>query len=344
MCVWQSKIMVNKSSLINSPKSPKSLKNSSAAYVTFATAEAAAKAIACVDMYTFDSRLLRASFGTSKYCNSFLRGSGCGNPECLYLHEMGQEEDSFSKEQIQQGLANRTGEVKKMEHLVGDQAANFTGFPPPSEGLPQVSPTGAANATASAAASAATNAANSEEETTVSSSTSTSPTPADVNVTVPPTKLSFASVAAKSAPVAFIPPHNPHAHAAHLPPHLPPHANVPPSPPLTYRVTHTPPIAPISPPQPDPRVFLPRQHVPPPLPALPRPRRQHGSQRELGRQHEHGKHEHEQHEHEWDPESRSVQVRARANRASETSIALRRSQPVHSPCAHSLNLNSPPLP
>jgi hypothetical protein len=48
----------------------------------------------------------RASFGTTKYCSYFLRGIQCVNPECMYLHDYGDEEDTFNKEEIilQNGL------------------------------------------------------------------------------------------------------------------------------------------------------------------------------------------------------------------------------------------------
>ena len=35
---------------------------------------------------------MRASFGTTKYCNAFLRNMSCSNPDCLYLHELGEDE------------------------------------------------------------------------------------------------------------------------------------------------------------------------------------------------------------------------------------------------------------
>lgn len=57
--------------------------------------------------FPLDGRSLRASFGTTKYCNAFLRGLTCNNVDCLYLHELGQEEDSFTKEQIQSGQVSR---------------------------------------------------------------------------------------------------------------------------------------------------------------------------------------------------------------------------------------------
>ena len=47
--------------------------------------------------------LPRASFGTTKYCTFFLRGSQCSKLDCMYLHELGEEEASFTKEDMQQG-------------------------------------------------------------------------------------------------------------------------------------------------------------------------------------------------------------------------------------------------
>lgn len=36
--------------------------------------------------------MVRASFGTTKYCNAFLRHAPCTNPDCLYLHTLGDDE------------------------------------------------------------------------------------------------------------------------------------------------------------------------------------------------------------------------------------------------------------
>lgn len=46
----------------------------------------------------------RASFGTTKYCTYFLRNLPCNNPDCMYLHELGDENDSFTKEEIANGF------------------------------------------------------------------------------------------------------------------------------------------------------------------------------------------------------------------------------------------------
>lgn len=42
----------------------------------------------------------RASYGTTKYCSYYLRGMSCQNPGCMYLHEPGEDADSYSKEDL----------------------------------------------------------------------------------------------------------------------------------------------------------------------------------------------------------------------------------------------------
>lgn len=55
-----------------------------------------------IGRYWLEGRQLRSNFGTTKYCATYLRNSPCSNPDCLYLHELGDEEDRFTKEEIQQ--------------------------------------------------------------------------------------------------------------------------------------------------------------------------------------------------------------------------------------------------
>ena len=42
----------------------------------------------------------RSSFGTTKYCNFFLRGIRCTNAECMYLHQMAEDGDCFTKKEM----------------------------------------------------------------------------------------------------------------------------------------------------------------------------------------------------------------------------------------------------
>lgn len=55
------------------------------AYVTFQKKSDALACIHAVDGATLEGRLLRASFGTTKYCNFFLRGIVCSNAEVWKL-------------------------------------------------------------------------------------------------------------------------------------------------------------------------------------------------------------------------------------------------------------------
>ena len=96
------KIVINKNNLysINSPHGP-----SVSAYITFENKGDAHACIAAIDGFWIENRALRASFGTTKYCTQFLRSQTCNNPDCMYLHALGDESDSFSKEEIASGCA-----------------------------------------------------------------------------------------------------------------------------------------------------------------------------------------------------------------------------------------------
>ncbi|ETO74802.1 hypothetical protein F444_09552 [Phytophthora nicotianae P1976] len=101
------------------------------AYITFANKEDALCCIVAIDGYYLDGSLLRASFGTTKYCNFFLRNMQCNNPDCLYLHELGDEDDSFTKEEMQSAL--HSGKAFRDMSMANGQIQEREGsrFPPP---------------------------------------------------------------------------------------------------------------------------------------------------------------------------------------------------------------------
>ncbi|KAL1552060.1 RING-type E3 ubiquitin transferase [Salvia divinorum] len=66
-------------------------------YITYAKEEEALRCIHSVHGFVLEGRLLRASFGTVKYCHAWLKHMPCNNPACLYLHSIGPDEDSFGK-------------------------------------------------------------------------------------------------------------------------------------------------------------------------------------------------------------------------------------------------------
>uniref|UniRef100_A0A8C4PYG1 CCR4-NOT transcription complex, subunit 4a n=1 Tax=Eptatretus burgeri TaxID=7764 RepID=A0A8C4PYG1_EPTBU len=62
-------------------------------------------------------KLLNASLGTTKYCSFFLKGTQCPKGDCMYLHELGDEAASFTKEDMQAGK-HQEYEQKLLQELV----------------------------------------------------------------------------------------------------------------------------------------------------------------------------------------------------------------------------------
>ncbi|KAK6163277.1 hypothetical protein DH2020_000141 [Rehmannia glutinosa] len=75
-------------------------RNQSLRYITYSKEEEAVRCIQSVHGFVLDGKPLRACFGTTKYCHAWLRNVPCGNPDCLYLHEVGSQEDSYTKDEI----------------------------------------------------------------------------------------------------------------------------------------------------------------------------------------------------------------------------------------------------
>jgi len=92
------KIVVNRNNHYNSGPNP-----TVSAYITYARNEDASACVRAIDKSTLDGRILRASLGTTKYCSSFLRGISCPNPDCMYLHELGDEAVSYTKQDMLEG-------------------------------------------------------------------------------------------------------------------------------------------------------------------------------------------------------------------------------------------------
>lgn len=79
-------------------------------YVTFARKEDAARCIEVLDGSVLDDRVLKAAHGTTKYCSSYLRGQACQNPNCMFLHEPGEEADSYSRERGRQEYGDQSAQ------------------------------------------------------------------------------------------------------------------------------------------------------------------------------------------------------------------------------------------
>ncbi|KAJ0765335.1 putative transcription factor C2H2 family [Helianthus annuus] len=74
--------------------------NTCSVYITYSKEDEAVRSIQSVHGFVLEGRPLKACFGTTKYCHAWLRSMPCTNPDCLYLHEFGSQEDSFTKDEI----------------------------------------------------------------------------------------------------------------------------------------------------------------------------------------------------------------------------------------------------
>ncbi|KAL0390156.1 UNVERIFIED_CONTAM: CCR4-NOT transcription complex subunit [Sesamum calycinum] len=101
-------------------------------YITYSKEEEAVRCIQLVHGFVLDGRSLKACFGTTKYCHAWLRNMPCSNPDCLYLHEIGSQEDSFTKDEIisaytRSRVQQITGSTNSMQRRSGNV------LPPPTD-------------------------------------------------------------------------------------------------------------------------------------------------------------------------------------------------------------------
>ena len=73
---------------------PDTNKKSYSAYITYSNEKEAAFAILCVDSLLYEGKIIRAFFGTTKYCKYFLNNEKCLNyDKCSFKHEIANDND-----------------------------------------------------------------------------------------------------------------------------------------------------------------------------------------------------------------------------------------------------------
>ncbi|KAK3394906.1 RNA recognition domain-containing protein [Podospora didyma] len=85
---------------ISNRKSSDGQNQSLGIYVTFERKEDASRCIQAVNGSQNGDRTLRAQLGTTKYCSAWLRHEQCTNRQCMFLHELGDEEDSYTRQDL----------------------------------------------------------------------------------------------------------------------------------------------------------------------------------------------------------------------------------------------------
>ncbi|KAH9606365.1 hypothetical protein KSS87_017270 [Heliosperma pusillum] len=105
--------------------------NTCSVYITYAREDEAFRCIQSVHGFILDGRSLRACFGTTKYCHAWLRNVPCTNPDCLYLHEIGSQQDSFTKDE-ESSAYSRVQEITGISNNMQRRSGNV--LPAPTDG------------------------------------------------------------------------------------------------------------------------------------------------------------------------------------------------------------------
>lgn len=84
------------------------------AYITFETEEQASYCILAVDSIKIKNNLVRAFFGTTKYCNNFLKGYICFNKKCKFLHYLADNVKDIVINDIKFGYSEHINLAKKI--------------------------------------------------------------------------------------------------------------------------------------------------------------------------------------------------------------------------------------
>jgi hypothetical protein len=80
--------------LLSSKTNTETNKKTFSVYITYSNEKEASFAILAVDSLLVEGKLIRAFFGTTKYCNYFLNNSFCPNEDkCMFLHKLVQDKD-----------------------------------------------------------------------------------------------------------------------------------------------------------------------------------------------------------------------------------------------------------
>lgn len=91
------KIVINPNTNYAGPQGP-----SASAYITYSKEEEALRTILSINNMQPPLKI-RASLGTTKYCTHYLRNTICPKQDCMYLHDVGDMNASFTKEDMQAG-------------------------------------------------------------------------------------------------------------------------------------------------------------------------------------------------------------------------------------------------
>lgn len=116
------KIIVNKNKAYYGENQKKP---SYSAYISYSTPAEASVAILAIDSVIADDNLIRASFGTTKYCSFYLKNADCLNKDCLYMHSPADNEVIVNKEELTSNNNSNNKNIFYEQHLLAIKLAGL---------------------------------------------------------------------------------------------------------------------------------------------------------------------------------------------------------------------------
>ena len=91
------KLVINKNKIYNNNKSNEP---NYSCHITYSNETESSLAILALENSIIDNHLIKASYGTNKYCNNFLKNSICMNKDCVYLHSFADSCDILTRDEM----------------------------------------------------------------------------------------------------------------------------------------------------------------------------------------------------------------------------------------------------
>lgn len=134
------KVIINKRNIINDHRFAENRisESTASAYITYSSEYEAKWCIQEVDESILEGKILRCTYGTTKYCSFYLKNVPCQNNDCMYLHECRPSRDILTKDELvstkhklhdfesKNKNLERIGKKKKFEFL--DELIQFKTF------------------------------------------------------------------------------------------------------------------------------------------------------------------------------------------------------------------------
>ena len=115
-----------KNVILSKKINPENNKEVYSVYITYENAIQASTAILCVDSLLIDGKIIRAFFGTTRYCNYFLNSKTCPkNKKCMFLHKLVSNKNIIIDDNTNFSYNEHLNMAKKIIELSNEEIKNI---------------------------------------------------------------------------------------------------------------------------------------------------------------------------------------------------------------------------